>query len=588
MYDKKQNFFLKLTIANIMDNQFLTAAINGPYDRYNVTTTANGAKAYRTAGSELSDQFSAASGYRGRSLDTIFLSQEALVKEEPLSALQFVFYNRLITRKVKLVEEAGEEGSTTDKVQYGQGQRDESFKRFLWYAEFQPAVFYKNLWLMLTVGSMKDFWDLMLLADKSQVNLDHKQMYEVYTNFMELYQYTDLCKKYLPTIRPLSKQTTGHTKMRNILAHQYCKYVGITTQQYRQIKASGTAHQWQQLISRKKGKDINFSLIPGKALTLLVSGKFLANHELDDSYMQWIDAQPVAKFTGYPYELLVAYNKARSNKALIHTVDKQFEGLIKLAKENNENQGIVNNVWCALDTSGSMSTFVANSNKVQAIDVAKSLAIYFSTLNTGAFHKNVIMFDDTSTVKQLNGSFTEMVNQIPDDAMGGTNFQSVIDEIIRIRVEKPKIPLSNFPQTLIVVSDMQFNPAYSRYYSGYTESDTNHEVAVKKMSQHFPADFMKGFKFVWWCVEGGDNDSYEETDFPDSASFNSYKENNFNVASRLEDLGTYLYSGFDGAVITKLLGGNTIKEYGVAQEVPSMHQVIHDALNQEVLSLVRI
>ena len=40
------------------------------------------------------------------------------------------------------------------------------------------------------------------------------------------------------------------------------------------------------------------------------------------------------------------------------------------------------------------------------MNVCMSLGIYFSTLNEGAFHKNVIMFDSTSRVKQLSGSFT--------------------------------------------------------------------------------------------------------------------------------------------------------------------------------------
>ena len=40
--------------------------------------------------------------------------------------------------------------------------------------------------------------------------------------------------------------------------------------------------------------------------------------------------------------------------------------------------------------------------------------------------------------------------------MGSTNFQSVVDEIVRIRKSNPNIPLEDYPSTLLVVSDMQF------------------------------------------------------------------------------------------------------------------------------------
>ena len=137
---------------------------------------------------------------------------------------------------------------------------------------------------------------------------------------------------------------------------------------------------------------------------------------------------------------------------------QQFDNLILTGKKNGG--AITGNVWCALDTSGSMSSQIPGSD-VTALDVCKSLGIYFSTLNEGAFHKNVIMFDSTSRVKQLSGSFSEMWDQIPYDAMGSTNFQSVVDEIVRIRTKNPNIPLSDYPKTLLVVSDMQFNPSNS-------------------------------------------------------------------------------------------------------------------------------
>ena len=106
----------------------------------------------------------------------------------------------------------------------------------------------------------------------------------------------------------------------------------------------------------------------------------------------------------------------------------KFDELIKKAKENGK---ITENVWCALIHLEVWNSLT--SCGVSAFDIGTALGVFFSTLNEGSFHKNVIMFDNVSSVKQLNGSFSEMLTQIPYNAMGGTNFQSVVDEICRIR-----------------------------------------------------------------------------------------------------------------------------------------------------------
>ena len=69
------------------------------------------------------------------------------------------------------------------------------------------------------------------------------------------------------------------------------------------MKASGRAHDFQKLICSRNYEGLNWNHIPGRALNLLVSSKFLSNHGLKDNYTKWIMEQPVAKFTGYVFEL---------------------------------------------------------------------------------------------------------------------------------------------------------------------------------------------------------------------------------------------------------------------------------------------
>jgi hypothetical protein len=52
----------------------------------------------------------------------------------------------------------------------------------------------------------------------------------------------------------------------------------------------------------------------------------------------------------------------------------------------------------------------------------------------------------------------------------------------------------------------------------------------------------------------------------------------------MEDAGTYMFSGFDGAVISFLLGGDAAVK--TDKVMPTMEDIIKAAFEQEVLALV--
>jgi hypothetical protein len=255
------------------------------------------------------------------------------------------------------------------------------------------------------------------------------------------------------------------------------------------------------------------------------------------------------------------YNSSSiSDKVAKMTIDAQFENLLNTAKENNG--GIQGNVWCALDTSGSMGVRVSPNSNLSAYDVCISLGIYFSSLNEGDFHKNVIMFDACSKIKQLTGSFSEMYSQIAKTttAWGNTDFQSIIDEIVRIRKTRPNVSLEEYPNTILVVSDMQFDDC-GRY--------SNYDTMKRKLYEVFPKEFVDSMKFIWWQVNG---------------------KRTKDVPATLNDGGCYFISGFDGSVISTLLGGESqvIDEKTGKKRLPSMEELIYIVMNQEVLNLLKI
>ena len=121
-----------------MSNGFIKANTIGA--GANGAMTENGAVSYGTIGTALLDQFGKAGTFRGRPILDVWADQAKLWSEDPENALKFPFYLRMITRQSNILN-----GGKTEKVQKGQGNRDESFKRLLWIAKYHPEEFYLNL-----------------------------------------------------------------------------------------------------------------------------------------------------------------------------------------------------------------------------------------------------------------------------------------------------------------------------------------------------------------------------------------------------------------------------------------------------------
>ena len=523
-------------------NLFLQAV-----NQYN-TYTENGAISHGSTGDALVDYFAKAGTFRERKLKEVYADVSRIWAESPILSLQMLFYLRMITRNT-------EGFFDSETVQKGQGNRDEFRKAIGWAAKYKPEIFYKNMWLIPVTGTWKDLWHEDLIHV-----LDRQKVYDLIKRGMEDDFNAPLIAKYLPKIRSKSQSFNDRHKALNKFALGLCEYLGWTGKEYRQFKAAGEAHKFQQLMSAGLWEELDFARISGKALFQLVNKKgkdgktTLERHQLENRFLEWIKTQKTDKFTGYVYELFKTVSPGMSIVQK-YTVDKQFDGLIELATKDQG--GISGNVWCALDTSGSMTCQVANA--VTAYDICVSLGIYFSTLNEGSFKDHVIMFDNVSTVLKLSGSFSDKAMQIQraSTAWGSTNFQSVIDEIVRVRKSNPKVPISDFPDTLIVVSDMQFNPVGG-------SADTNYQEAMKKLAKVG----LPKMKIVWWWVTG------RAADFP----------------STIEDEGVTMIGGFDGSVVSLILGGEqTIvdESTGKVRQLNAYENMLK-ALDQEVLKQVKI
>lgn len=533
------------------------------------TSLGNGAVKFVTTNNDFVDDFGKISQYKApRSYTDVSKTMSTQWGQSPEDCLRLLFYIRLITRTVVLPD-----GSKTEAVQRGQGLKHEGISRMLWLAINHPATFYKNVVLFISAGSWKDI--IVMLSMDLQYHgwkdrkLDWDKLGKIIAAGLENPRSSELVKKYLPQIKPTSKCNTLEAQADNMIGKWICSLIfgtktgtnnGYTYKRYRQLKTSGTAHQWQKLISQGKFLDIDFDSVHGRALSQLVSGKFLANKGLEARYQKWIETKPIAKFTGYVYELFkplgtsTRQSTGSMKKYQIDTINSQFMGLVETAKKGmNQESGLI----VVLDTSGSMTSETQGTG-CSAYSIGKSLALFFSYLLKGAFEDHFLEFSNTTIMKTWKGStpVEKLVNET-SSIIAGTNFLSVGDHFVKML--RQGVPVEDFPTGILCISDGCFNASTGR--------TTTKQLKINLLNGGFPQSYVDNFKIILWDIPNG-HYGKAQTAFEE-----------FSDAPNL-----FYLAGFDPSVVAFLTG---IKgKDAVAPK--NAEELFAAAMDQEVLNLTQV
>lgn len=569
MFNSKQKTLFKenKTKQTSVEQPFLKAIVRDGLKTKAETRSGNDALKYNTTGNDFVDQFAKVTNFRQpRSYEDISKDMRKLWVQNPELTLKFTLYIRMITRTIHYTN-----GDKTEVVQRGQGLKHEGIMRMMWIAINYPEVFWNNIIFYVVIASWKDIiqmlqYDLVYHGWEGRVlnwNIFEDMLYYGLTNTNTV----NLVKKYLPQIKARNKCTTVESQANTIIGKWIADFLFSNDNEnkyelYRKYKVSGEAHEWQQLISQKRFNEIDFDKIHGRALAQLVSGKFLTNQKLEKKYEKWIESKPVAKYTGYVYELLSPVKDGFRNKDLKkyqeNTINKQFYGLIETAKKDMNPES---NLIVVLDTSYSMASYVPGT-KVSAYDVGKAMALYFSYLLEGPFRKSFFEFANKCELKFWTGD-TPVKNLQNDtsEAYGSTNFQSVADTFVKFKQQG--VAEEHFPSGILCISDGEFN----RTSSG----ETNYKVLIDKLKNAgFSSEYINNFKVVLWDIP---NDFYRsvssEPKFEDFAD----SPNLFHV------------SGLDGSIISFITGN---KKSDSKSTPKTSEELFLAAMDQEVLNKIII
>lgn len=430
-------------------NEIKSKLISGMYEATSYGETENGASTFTRSGSALLDFYAQSGAMRNNVDGALDLFKKAL-SEDPEKAIRILFYLR--------------------DVRGGQGER-KLFRVCLQYlGETFPVIFDKIVKFVPEYGR----WDDIFFENETCFEVIKDQLVKDFD-----LESPSILAKWLPTANASSASTRAK-------AVAICKGLGMNIIEYRKkvrelrkkIKAV------EELMSAQKWNDIEYSAVPSQASRIYRNA--FRKHD-EDRYNEFIEKAKSGEVkinasTLYPYQI---YNSVRDDYS------QTLEALWTQLPDYTQGK----NALVVADVSGSM---IGNP-----MSVSISLALYFAERNKGQFQNYFITFSGEPKLQKVKGSnLKSKMNSIINSEWGGnTNIQAVFDLILDTGI-KNSVPQEEMPETIYIISDMEFDEATSSggYWNDWKiekQKETNFEAIKEKYSN-------AGYKMpnlVFWNVD---------------------------------------------------------------------------------------
>lgn len=409
----------KTVVKKTKENLFVKTVIETPV----VTTTTNGMKAFESTLNANVDLFSSIGSSRGKNLVPAFVKAYVEDKDTALRVLQWA-----------------------RDVRGGAGERD-MFRSLLKHlAQNEPEAL-TNTRLLNNIPVIGRWDDLLVLFEVNNSKV-HDKVVEIIKAGLEAGD--GLCAKWMPR--------KGNVSV--YLRQQF----GWTPKRYRKTLVELTKVVETQMCE-KKWDEINFSHVPSQAMS---------------KYMTAFHRNASEKFIEFKNALKSGDKSVKVNATAVYPYD-----VIRSLKNSGHHE-VANAMWDSLpdymdntnvlpmvDVSGSMCCSAGQIGGVTCLDVALSLGLYCSDKNKGAFKDMFLTFSGNPEMVTLHGTLHQKMTQM-DSSMWemNTDLNRAMDKILNIAV-KGRVPKSDMPKILLILSDMQFDmcanmSAYDMMRTKYT------------------------------------------------------------------------------------------------------------------------
>ena len=461
-------------------------------DRETMTRTENGAAAYVSTGSDCLDLFSSVGAMRNNGEGDIWVRFMRAYAEDPDTAMRILFYAR--------------------DVRGGLGER-RVFRVILRNMAYENAdSVIRNIERIAAFGRYDDLLELMgTPCEDAAVQLIASQL-KADTDALAEDGSVSLLAKWLPSVNASSMHTVR-------TARHLAKRLGMTEREYRRT-LTALRRRIDIIEEHLRTRDYTFDYSQQCSRAMYKYRRaFIRNDgERYGSYIESVANGEAVMHAGniYPYEIVERVLEHRGRAPMDKAEQDALEAMWASLPVYGGGRALA-----VVDTSGSMY-----SGSPTPASVAFSLGLYLAEKNDGVFGGCFMEFSDRPQLIRIKGdTFTERAKYASSfSRVADTNIEAVFDLILRTAVNN-KLPASELPETLILISDMEFNSITSH------ADRTVFEHARKSFAEH-------GYalpQIVFWNVQS----------------------RNAHQPVRMDERGAVLVSGFSPRIFEMVISGET-------------------------------
>lgn len=390
----------------------------------NYTYTENGAITHKSTLNAVLDLFAIGAAYRKRTDEDCILLFKKAYELSPKYALKCLFYIR--------------------DIRSGQGERRFFRVCMKWLAQHDPVAVQRNMKYFSEYGRWDDLYCLEgTCLETEAFNILKEQL------LLDMACTTpSLCAKWMKSENTSSKETrrlATKTRLALEMDHKhYRKMLSILRERINVL---------ERLMSAGKWEEIKFDKIPSKA-GLIYKNAFARRDVIKEKYEKFAKdtTTKVNAAVLYPYEVVekaidaTRYYGRGASETDRAMINKYWDNLTDYFN------GATFNALAMVDTSGSMMGTPMN--------VAISLGLYCAERMKGPFHNHYISFSSRPQLIECEGiDFVDKVKRIySTNLCENTNIEAAFDMLLHTAVRN-RVPQSEMPQNIIVISDMEFDAA---------------------------------------------------------------------------------------------------------------------------------
>jgi len=309
------------------------------------------------------------------------------------------------------------------------------------------------------------------------------------------------------------------------LAVELRKFFGMTPKQYRKSLVALTKVVETQMCAQD-WDNINYSHVPSLAHARYKKAFGRHGTTYAEYVTRLVKGEAGVKVNAnavFPYDVLKGrianYGRQNWTQTELDLIQKQWEALPNYIGDAN--------VLALVDVSGSMTCKAGGNqskSELTCLEVSVSLGLYFADKNKGKFKDTFLTFSGTPKLMHLKGNINQKIDQMIGSEWGmNTNIESALNLILKTAVDG-RVPAKEMPETLVILSDMQFDQCVQ----GKNQS------AIEMIAKKYEAAGYAMPKVVFWNL----NASYG------------------NAPVKFDKSGTALVSGFSPAVAAAILGAD--------------------------------